>query len=102
VDSLLNRDPINRNNGSFLTAIDFSGSGSGKDKYNSAWMSYVLFFIHLGSRRVSIAGITDHPDASWMSQVARKAINQITWPAEMSRESVLASVIMTESAGRVL
>jgi putative transposase len=34
---------------------------------------YVLFFIHLDSRRVSIAGITDHPDASWMSQVARNA-----------------------------
>jgi hypothetical protein len=32
---------------------------------------YVLFFIHLGSQRVSLAGITDHPDASWMSQVAR-------------------------------
>jgi hypothetical protein len=30
------------------------------------------FFIHLG-KRVSIAGITDHPDASWMSQVARNA-----------------------------
>src|SRR5207249_4985384 len=28
---------------------------------------YVLFFIHLDSRRVSIAGITDHPDACWMS-----------------------------------
>jgi hypothetical protein len=28
---------------------------------------------HLDSRRVSIAGITDHPDASWMSQVARNA-----------------------------
>src|ERR1700686_1936363 len=28
---------------------------------------YVLFFIHLASRRVSIAGITDHPDASWTS-----------------------------------
>jgi putative transposase len=34
---------------------------------------YVLFFIHLGSRRVSIAGITDHPGANWMSQVARNA-----------------------------
>ena len=31
---------------------------------------YVLFFIHLESRRVSIAGITDHPDACWMRQVA--------------------------------
>src|ERR1700693_1696680 len=34
---------------------------------------YVLFFIHLESRRISIAGITEHPDASWMSQVARNA-----------------------------
>jgi putative transposase len=34
---------------------------------------YVLFFIHLDSRRVSIAGITDRQDARWMSQVARNA-----------------------------
>jgi transposase len=34
---------------------------------------YVLFFIHLASRRVSIAGITDHPDAAWMEQIARNA-----------------------------
>ena len=32
---------------------------------------YVLFFIHLGSRRVDIAGITVHPDESWMKQIAR-------------------------------
>src|SRR5215467_6273429 len=34
---------------------------------------YVLFFIHLDSRRVSIAGITDHPDACWMRQAACNA-----------------------------
>jgi len=34
---------------------------------------YVLFFIHLESRRVSIAGITDHPEACWMRQVACNA-----------------------------
>jgi len=34
---------------------------------------YVLFFIHLESRRVSIAGITDRPDACWMRQVACNA-----------------------------
>src|SRR5712692_8566198 len=34
---------------------------------------YVLFFIHLESRRVSLAGITDSPDACWMRQVARNA-----------------------------
>src|SRR6516165_7435893 len=34
---------------------------------------YVLFFIHLGSRRVEIAGITIHPDEPWMRQIARNA-----------------------------
>jgi hypothetical protein len=34
---------------------------------------YVLFFINLESRRVSIAGITDHPEACWMRQVACNA-----------------------------
>jgi putative transposase len=32
---------------------------------------YVLFFIHLESRRVDIAGITAHPDEQWMQQIAR-------------------------------
>jgi len=34
---------------------------------------YVLFFIHLDSRRVTLAGITAHPDQSWMQQMARNA-----------------------------
>jgi putative transposase len=32
---------------------------------------YVLFFIHLKSRRVDIAGVTVHPDEQWMQQIAR-------------------------------
>jgi putative transposase len=32
---------------------------------------YVLFFIHLGTRQVHIAGVTPHPNAAWMVQVAR-------------------------------
>jgi len=32
---------------------------------------YVLFFIHLESRRVDVAGITIHPDEPWMKQIAR-------------------------------
>jgi putative transposase len=32
---------------------------------------YVLFFIHLESRRVDVAGITIHPDEPWMKQMAR-------------------------------
>ena len=31
----------------------------------------VLFFIHLGSRKVQVAGMTSHPDQRWMMQVAR-------------------------------
>ena len=32
---------------------------------------YVLIFIHLGSRKVHIAGITPHPNEEWMKQMAR-------------------------------
>jgi transposase InsO family protein len=32
---------------------------------------YVLFFIHLESRRVSLAGLTRHPTSEWMLQMAR-------------------------------
>jgi hypothetical protein len=32
---------------------------------------YVLFFIHLGSRRVWLAGCTPQPHAAWMAQQAR-------------------------------
>ena len=37
---------------------------------------YVLFFMHLESRRVSLAGITRHPDEAWMQQVARNATDE--------------------------
>jgi putative transposase len=32
---------------------------------------FVLFFIHIGSRRVHIAGMTPNPDRTWMIQQAR-------------------------------
>ena len=32
---------------------------------------YVLFFLHLGSHRVHIAGMMPHPNEAWMMQVAR-------------------------------
>jgi transposase InsO family protein len=34
---------------------------------------YVLFFLHLESRQVTVAGITPHPDHNWMQQIARNA-----------------------------
>jgi putative transposase len=32
---------------------------------------YVLFFIHLESRKIHVAGVTPHPNEAWMVQVAR-------------------------------
>jgi putative transposase len=32
---------------------------------------YVLFFLHLGSRKIHVAGVTPHPNKAWMVQVAR-------------------------------
>ena len=34
---------------------------------------YGLFFIHLASRKVHVAGVTPHPDKYWMTQIARNA-----------------------------
>src|SRR5499433_2967570 len=32
---------------------------------------YVLFFLHLGSRKIHVAGVTPHPNEAWMMQVVR-------------------------------
>ena len=32
---------------------------------------YVLFFIHLGSRKIHVAGVTPHPNEQWVVQMAR-------------------------------
>jgi hypothetical protein len=39
---------------------------------------YVLFFHHLESRRVRVAGITRHPNQEWMEEIARSA-TQESW-----------------------
>jgi putative transposase len=38
---------------------------------------YVLFFLHLETRRVTLAGITRHPTEQWMIQMARNAVDEI-------------------------
>ena len=39
---------------------------------------YVLFFIHLESRRIYLAGVTRHPDQEWMEQMARNVTMEET------------------------
>src|SRR5262245_45845921 len=40
------------------------------------WVTYyVLFFLHLEPRRVTLGGITRHPTEEWMGQIARNAID---------------------------
>ena len=36
---------------------------------------YVLFFIHLETRRITLAGITRHPTEAWITQMARNAVD---------------------------
>ncbi len=38
---------------------------------------YVLFFIHHGSRRVFLAGITTNPTRDWVTQVARNVTAEL-------------------------
>jgi hypothetical protein len=35
-----------------------------------------LVFVHLDTRRVSIAGITEHPDSAWMGQMGRNVTSE--------------------------
>ena len=37
---------------------------------------YVLFFLHLETRRVTLAGITRHPTEAWMTQMARNGVDE--------------------------
>ena len=39
---------------------------------------YVLFFLHLASRKVYVAGVTPHPHQAWMMQIARN-ITMADW-----------------------
>ena len=47
---------------------------------------YVLLFIHVGSRRVFVSGVTAEPRAAWVAQQARNASMQMSeWRLPASR-----------------
>jgi putative transposase len=52
-----------------LVATDFFTT----EVWTLGWLVtyYVLFFIHLASRKVYVASLTPHPDQRWMRQIAR-------------------------------
>ena len=39
---------------------------------------YVLFFVQLETRRITLAGLTRHPTADWMVQMSRNAVDEET------------------------
>jgi hypothetical protein len=45
---------------------------------------YVLFFLHLDTRRITLTGITRHPTETWMTQMARNTVDE---PAGAVRQS---------------
>jgi putative transposase len=62
-----------RSSADFIINIAGCSSRQGQLTLRGLVTYYVLFFIHLESRRVDIAGITVHPDEAWMKQIARNA-----------------------------
>jgi putative transposase len=61
-----------------LLAVDFFTA-------ETIWLQrlYVLFFIELGTRRVHLAGCSQNPTATWVTQQAR----QLTWNVAEGQES---------------
>jgi hypothetical protein len=60
-----------------LTATDFMGVEVCTIK--GLVTQYILFFIDIASRSVHLAGITPHPDNSWMTQIARNITRRGRW-----------------------
>jgi hypothetical protein len=53
---------------------------------------YVLFFMELGSRRVHVAGCTQHPSDGWVAQQAR----QLSWsrtPTSITTTAIVRIVV---------
>jgi hypothetical protein len=59
---------------------------------------YILFFIHLESRRVTLAGLTRHPTSDWMLQMARNATDEIS--GSLRGGAIFSTIAIQSSAPR--
>jgi transposase InsO family protein len=46
---------------------------------------YVLFFLHLESRRITVAGVTRHPTEAWVAQMSRNAVDDASGALRSTR-----------------
>ena len=53
---------------------------------------YVLFYIHLKTRRVIIGGVSENPDGKWVTQVTR-GITEFDQPMANARYLIISFVI---------
>jgi hypothetical protein len=65
-----------------LHPLAYGGAGGNRFLHRGgAWRGlatyYVLFFLHLEMRLVTLAGITQHPTKEWMIQMARRPVDEI-------------------------
>jgi putative transposase len=57
---------------------------------DTVWLKrlYVLFFIELDTRQVHLAGATEHPNGSWVTQQARNLVSLLGERGRQVRFSV--------------
>jgi putative transposase len=72
-----------RSQASTIVACDFFS-------VDTVWLRrlYVLFFIEVGSRRVWLAGVTDHPTGEWVTQQARNVVAAMEDRAALPRHLI--------------
>jgi hypothetical protein len=56
---------------------------------------HVLFFLHLETRRVTLAGTTQHPTEEWMVRMAHRAVDEVDGALP---QSVFCCMIATASS----